>query len=330
MPRNNMPRGWDPTAPAWQSEWDQQGDPLVAGYFGIQANHPGLLDRWAPAAFSGEHAPFAIERGEHTGRTGLTDFIYVAYWRRSDYLNWWSKHKPWWDDGKRLTEGSGYWREVITMPFHRFETLHLTPEPHGVGISANRLDGPIRKHGYPGAMRDRIPYSEFQDLRSYGSIETRLESWQFDDGMRVVVNPPENMCVIRSGQDWTYCDGRQQTYYLEKLHPLLLEGMRYLREYPLESNCYSLRFVDRKNSFWGPMEQSFGLGYSVDVHAFEEWAKSHSTHIAIFRGYLKMADAFGPENMKLRLWHEVTALPKAGSEFEYINCHPHTGLLPYA
>lgn len=330
MPRKNMPRNWEPPAPAWQSVWEQQADPLVAGYFGIQADEPELLEPWTENAFGGKYAPFAVEVGRHDGKDDLTEFLYIAYWRRSQYEKWWPREQSWWHDDNRLQESVGYWREVITMPFERFETLHSTTEPHGIGVSADSMDGPILEHGYPGGMRDRIPLSEFRKLRAESSFDKRLDSRISDDGRRVLVQPPENMCVIRSGQNWSYCTGEEKAYYLEKLHPVLLEGMRYLRDNPAESNCYSLRFVDKKNDDWGPTEQSFGLGYSVDVYAFEEWAKSHSTHIAIFRGFLKMVDTFGPENMKLRLWHEVTALPNEGCEFEYINCHPQTGLLRYA
>ena len=325
-----MPRNWEPPAPAWQSCWDEQTDPLVSGYFGIQAAEPELLGAWAAGAFAGEHAPFAVERGRHAGRGGLTDYLYIAYWRRSDYHQWWAREQAWWGDDTRLGEDVGYWREIITMPFDRFETLHSTTEPHGIGVSADGMDGPIMEHGYPGGMRDRIPLSAFHDLRGKGSFDTCLVSRVSDGGQRVVVRPPENMCVIRSGQNWSWCTGEEKTHYLEKLHPVLLDGMRYLRDNPVESNCYSLRFVDKKDHAWGATEQSFGLGYSVDVHAFENWAKSHRTHIAIFRGFLKMVDTFGPENMKLRLWHEVTAIPADGCEFEYIACHPHTGLLRYA
>lgn len=330
MPGKNMPRNWEPPAPAWQSVWEQQADPLIAGYFGIQAAESARLDSWARKAFSSENGPFAVELGRHNGKDTAPEHLYIAYWRKSHYLRWWRQAHEWWNDDKRLSEGVGYWREIITMPFDRLETLHSTVVPHGISVSADGMDGPIQEHGYAGGMRDRIPLSAVHDLRAAGSFDARLESHSVDDGKRVLVRPPENMCVIRSGQNWSYCTGEEKAYYLEKLHPVLLEGMRYLRDNPAESNCYSLRFVDKKNDDWEPTEQSFGLGYSVDVYAFEEWAKSHSTHIAIFRGFLKMVDTFGPENMKLRLWHEVTALPNEGCEFEYINCHPQTGLLRYA
>jgi aliphatic aldoxime dehydratase len=32
---------------------------------------------------------------------------------------------------------------------------------------------------------------------------------------------------------------------------------------------------------------------------------------------------------QLRTWHEVFVLPAEGQHFEYLNCAPRTGLLPY-
>ena len=331
MPRNNMPQSWEPPAPAWQSAWQDRQDPLVTGFFGIQAPGPGLLDAWALPAFSGLHAPFSVERGACVDQTGTANHIYICYWRKSAYEQWWAleANSGWWRNGQRLTEGAGFWREVISMPFDRFETLHSTEGPHGVGVSADGMDGPILEHGYAGGMRDRIPLSDSDDLRGVPDIGTRLQAQVTDDGQRVLVKPPENFCVIRSGQNWGYCSPEQRAWYLTRLHPVLLEGMRFLRDNPRETNCYSLRFVEKKDEAWGATEQTFGLGYATDVHAFEQWAKSHPTHLAIFDGFLQMVETFG-EDLSLRLWHEVTALPNHGCEFEYIACHSDTGLLGYA
>lgn len=329
MPRHHMPESWEPPAPAWQSAWRDREDPLVAGCFGIQAPNAGPLEVWAASALSGTR-PLSVERGQFVDGRGVTNCLFIAYWRKSVYDQWWPlrENAGWWRDPERLGDGAGYWREVITMPFERFETLHSTKDPHGVGVSADAMDGPILEHGYPGGMRDRIPMSYDDDLRSGVTVGGRLPNVVLDGGLRVVVSPPEKMCVIRSGQDWSRCTAEQRDWYLEKLHPVLLEGMRFLRDNPRESGCFSLRFVDGKDESWGLMEQSFGLGYAADVHAFENWAKSHPTHLAIFDGFLEMVDAFGPD-LRLRLWHEVTVLPGHGCEFEYIACHSDTGLLGY-
>ncbi len=306
-------------------------DPLVAGYFGIQATHPAKLEQWARPALIENDAPLAVEQGVFRDRRGNSNFLYVGYWRRSAYREWWAQHgnSGWWHDQRRLCEGVGYWREVVTMPFERFETLHSTKSPHGISVSADGMNGPIDEHAYPGAMRDRIHLSATRSLRNPDGLNTLMHSEASADGKRVVIVPPENMCVIRSGQNWSLCDVREKAWYLEKVHPVLLEGMRFLSEHPTETNCYALRFVRKTDNSWHNVEQSFGLGYSADVYAFEHWAKSHPTHLAIFDSFLEMVEEFR-EAMQLRLWHEVTSVPGRGCEFEYLACHPQTGLLGYA
>lgn len=330
MPRKNMPPEWTPPAPAWQSVWEDTNDPLIAGYFGIQADQPTLLDGWAASAFSADHGPAILEQGMYPDRNGIANYLYIGYWHQSEYRQWWANEyiSGWWNDARRLKENVGYWREIIAMPFDRFETLHSTEIAHGVGVSADGIEGPIMEHGYPGGMRDRIALSEHHDLRNIESVSTPLKSNIKDSGARVMVVPPENLCVIRSGQNWSFCGDEEKNYYLNKVHPVLLEGMRFLRDNPIETNCYSLRFVDKKNDGWGGTEESFGLGYAADIYAFENWAKSHPTHLAIFGSFMKMVETFA-DQMKLRLWHEVTVLPGSGCEFEYIQCHPDTGLLGY-
>ena len=329
--RTNMPAGWTPPHPAWQAVWNDTRDPLVAGYFGVQAAQPALLEQWARPALVESDAPLAVEQGVFRDRRGTCNFLYIGYWRRSAYRDWWAHdgNCGWWQDRRRLRDGVGYWREIVTMPFERFETLHLTESAHGISVSADGLHGPIAEHAYPGAMRDRIPLSATCSLRNPDGLDTPLHTEVFDDGKRVVVEPPRNMCVIRSGQNWSLCDVREKAWYLEKVHPVLLEAMRFLSEHPEETNCYALRLVCRTNQAWHNVEQSFGLGYATDVHAFEHWAKRHPTHLAIFDRFLEMVEEFR-EAMQLRLWHEVTSVPGPGCEFEYVACHPQTGLLPYA
>lgn len=330
MPRNSMPADWEPPAPAWQSVWKNTSDPLLTGYFGIQAEDPQLLDNWAAQAFSSAHGPESVEQGLYIDQSGVRNYLYIAYWRSSEYRKWWAlaQNSGWWADKQRYAENVGYWREIVVMPFDRFETLHSTECPHGVSVLADGVDGPIKEHGYSGGMRDRILLSDSQELKNTANTNVQLHSEVKNDGKRVVITPPENMCVIRSGQNWSLCGEEEKAYYLKNVHPVLQEGMRFLRDNPVATNCYSLRFFDIKNNSWGDVEQSFGLGYSTDIYAFENWARSHPTHLAIFSRFMDMVEIFG-EEMKLRLWHEVTVLPSGDCEFEYIACHPKTGLLSY-
>lgn len=55
----------------------------------------------------------------------------------------------------------------------------------------------------------------------------------------------------------------------------------------------------------------------------ERWAESHPTHLKIFMTFVELA-----QNVpSLRLHHEVSVLDAAAQTYEYINCHPGTGLM---
>ncbi len=330
MPRNNMPEDWQPPAPAWQADWKNSSEPIVVGYFGIQADVPDNLENWANKAFYGDFKPKKVDKASFVDKNKVKNFIYACYWLQSDYQRWWevSKYNEWWADDKRLNERVGYWREIITMPHERLETLNSSMQPHGVSEIADNLTGPIEEHGYPGGMRDRIELSDSKSLRNQHDTFSKIPAIRTCNGKRVLVTPPENTCVIRSGQNWTDCDKEQGSFYLSKVHPVLIKGMEYLRDNPEQTYCYSMRFADTKTDDWKDTCQSFGLGYAKDVYAFEEWAKSHATHLAILDRFMEMVVGFG-EDLQLKLWHEVVVLPNSGCEFEYLSCHQETGLLNY-
>ena len=121
---------------------------------------------------------------------------------------------------------------------------------------------------------------------------------------------------------------RSDRFIFDQVEPHLRTGMDYLARNPRESRCLSMRLMTNTDDGGAPVEQTFGLGYALDVYAFEEWAKSHPTHLQIFDSFMSHAQRFGDE-LDLRLWHEVSVLVDGDSEFEYINCHPQTGLLQH-
>ena len=59
----------------------------------------------------------------------------------------------------------------------------------------------------------------------------------------------------------------------------------------------------------------------------EQWVSSHPTHLAIYDRFMAMVQEHNFQ-LNIKLWHEVAVLPGNGQQFEYINCHPETGLLP--
>jgi aldoxime dehydratase len=56
------------------------------------------------------------------------------------------------------------------------------------------------------------------------------------------------------------------------------------------------------------------------------WAKDHPTHKAIFGQAMRYLGTMGPA-ARLRLHHEVIVAAAGEQYFEYLGCHPGTGLL---
>jgi len=185
--------------------------------------------------------------------------------------------------------------------------------------------GPVAEHGYWGGARDRIPVSADDELSAAARLaRTPCESF----GRRLHIAPHANLCIIRSGQDLSDCTGRELQDYQRRVYPALLQGMEYLRDHPAETGCYSCRFMAELDAA-KPTSRTFGLATFVSLGHLERWAAEHPSHLAIFQSFLELAQELGAA-MRLRLWHEVYVLRGGGDDwFEYVNCHPDTGLLPF-
>ncbi|GAA6152771.1 phenylacetaldoxime dehydratase family protein [Pseudoteredinibacter isoporae] len=326
--KNNMPPNWQPPAPAWQALW-KDTTALRVAYFAVQASTPALLDVWQQQTLIADQfplpvGPLLVERGHFVDAAGQDNFLLISYWRETEYERWWSVASDRWYQLAETTE-QGLWRETMSLPHEHFETLLSSPDTHGVASSGDDLEGPILEHGYPGGMRDRIACCALGDVRG-GAAPRALSEAQHESIVRIPA--PSNLCMIRSGQDWGHCNEEQANDYLRNVHPVLQKGMDYLRDQGEECACYSMRLVNVLDEHWQATQQTFGLGYAKDIFAFEEWAKSHPTHLDIFGKFMVMAEKYG-ETLQLQLWHEVAVCPDGGGEFEYIQCHDKTGILPF-
>lgn len=323
----NTPPNWQPPAPAWQSVWHSD-EAFVVSYFALQGDQPELLEAWVGAELKPSRVLSLEQAVYHTAEQGK-NYIYICYWRESDYQQWWPQAQSSWFELANNKPQHGFWREVFYLPHSHFETLHSSDTPHGLGETQDDINGPMLEHGYPGGARDRIALSEHQSLRATRSLGEGLDATVDSEIQHYKFLLPANICMIRSGQNWSACGPEQKQNYLDNVHPKLEKGMEYLRCNPTESGCYSMRLVSKTDRSWRKVEQTFGLGYACDIHAFEDWAKSHPSHLAIFSSFMQMAGLYG-ESLELKLWHEMAISSNAGSEAEYFYCHPSTGFIPYA
>jgi aldoxime dehydratase len=333
VPRQNMPANWEPPVPAWSADFGGISSVSIA-YYGVQRHDGEATGSEAVLALlrSGPDAPDHIERGRFNDLAGLRNEMFVCYWRDPGAYARFAEQSAfarWLSDDARLSGDVGVWVEAFRIPMTRFETLFSTENPAGAGkLAVNRMTGPIAEHGYWGGMRDRIPASDKDDLRSPLGDAPKTTGLTPSRGRRLVLTAPENLCLIRSAQDWSACRGDERASYLSNVHPTLTKGMRFLMENPIETGCLTCRLVEQLTDEGGASDKTFGMAYFIDMSKLEAWSKSHPTHLAIFHSFLSLAQRLG-DAITLRLWHEVAALPANETRLEYINCHERTGLLPF-
>ena len=140
------------------------------------------------------------------------------------------------------------------------------------------------------------------------------------------VRAARNLCLIRSGQDWSDTEAGERKLYLEDVEPVLREGMDFLRDDGLSIGCFANRYMRVVDADGKRVEKSFGMSWWKSLDALERWSESHPTHVAIFGAAMKYLLKLGPA-AKLRLYHEVTVAAADEQFFEYLNCHEGTGLL---
>ena len=330
--KKRMPDGWEPPYPSYAARLNDTVIEPVFAYIGGQSLSEDDLKpftEWIEGVLaSGRSKPDVVNRATFTDEAGVPNLVYLLCWRAPvDYADW-AKQKAvsgWWKSKDRLTGTLGIWREVVQVQKNRLETIFSSENPVGIAETADGFDL-VQEHAYWGSARDRMPISAHDDL--VGSADTVLveNANVSSKGKRVSVTPPENMCVIRSGQYWGACGDKELDYYQTKVHPTLLHGMDYLAKNGAEANCFACRMMDQLDERGQQRNQTFGLAFFKTMDDMEAWAEHHPTHLKIFHAFLKMAEVF-EGNLDLQLWHEVYTVAQESSEFEYVNCHNKTGLL---
>jgi len=330
----NLPKDWVPPVDAWQAEFAKGVEEVVFAYFGSQRSKGTLASDFEQQfrdVAAGQNAPEFTTRAEMVDATGYHTDLFISYWpSRVSFETWWSKSTfaRWWEDDKRTQETSGYFREIYSVVPNRFETLFSSRNPTGAGSLGEPLGNPVREHNYWGGMRDRIADSAHDDLASQVGSTLPKPRIQPSRGRRINTKVPSNLCLIRSGQDWGDCGAEELETYLDVVRPKLTAGMAFLRDNPIETGCLSCRLMDETNLDGSPSTKSFGLALFLSMKHLEDWSKSHPTHLAIFKSFFELVESRGGE-IDLKLWHEVLVADARTSIFEYVNCHPNTGMLPY-
>lgn len=327
---------WQPPYPANSSRFDADVTTAVMAYFGVQA--ADATDIAAPlgqlrALLGVEGGPDHVDRARFVDAARHHNEVLVAYWLDPAGFAAWraaSGFDAWWRDPARAQGAAGLWLERLQVPIERLETISPISRKYQYGIAraATNHGEPVQAHGYFGSMRDRIPASATDDFAPAADAALADRPLPDSRGRRLVVQAPANLALIRSGQDWTGCRDAERAMYVDTIHPLLETGMAYLRDNPVESGCASCRFMTEVTPDGDSRTATFGLAYFQSLGHLEAWSSRHPTHLAIFRAFHGLMRLTNATN-KLKLWHEVSVLGGAADRFEYVNCHPRTGLLPW-
>ncbi|MEV4313833.1 phenylacetaldoxime dehydratase family protein [Actinocrispum sp. NPDC049592] len=294
---------------------------VVMAYFGVQhaSAEPPAVVTTALARLASTAGGSSRERAHYVDEAGYHTTLEIRYWTDPAEFSSWLADNDFWTVGPANPE-AGFFLEVVRPPIQRFETLFSNDRVEGVAVAADRLSGEIQEHGYWGGARDRIPLAQSDTLAPTGAVSAGFS------GDLVTIVPNGNLCLIRSGQEWTETDGDERRMYLEEVEPVLRAGMDFLRDDGLPVGCYANRYVRVLAADGNETDKSFGLSWWRGLEDLETWAESHPTHVAIFRAALKYLSTMGPA-ARLRLYHEVTVAEPTETRFEYLGCHKGTGLL---
>jgi aldoxime dehydratase len=318
---------YQPPFPSTVARYDPSVRQVVMAYFGVQYCSDRMPLAVARAlkmlagAFESDRGARHWDRARYVDEAGFTNMISVGYWDApGDFDDWFGRYGVAWADGSVAGSALGMFTEVVRPAMERFETLFSSDRPEGIACLADGLSNAVQEHGYWGGARDRIPWSQTHDLAPVAM--PRIVT----NGLHQRVFGHENLCLIRSGQDWSATEGEERRMYLEEIEPALSAGMEFLRDDGVPVGCFANRYVTVVDAGGDALEKRYGMSWWKSLSALERWAESHPTHVAIFGAAMTHLHAMGSA-ARLRLYHEVTVAAAAEQYFEYYNCHPKTGML---
>lgn len=320
-----------PKHPSYSARFRPSVTHLPMVYLGIQFP-PGTeveaATRNINSGIAASFGPNHHDRARFIDGLGYENIVFALYWRGGEEYTQWINARPvgWWHEGLSLAGDIGAFHEAYTPSVMDTETTFSHPYPEGYAKLADNMSGPTDTHEYWGSARDRIPRSQVEDLAPASLPSSdRLAAAQETRGKQLRISPAENLCLLRSGQDWTMTEGEERAFYLDVVQPTLLQGMSEIGSSEgVALGCCFNRFMQLEDE-GGPIEKSYSLSAWTSLAQLEAWVKA-DTHLKIFgagiRHYQRAGDA-----ARLRLYHEMMVLRAEDQSLTYFNCHRETGFL---
>jgi len=306
-------------------------------FFAAQAPTLSALDQHPLHAWVAEHVvghahgPTCMQHARSRSVAGFFTHVVCAYWLSEEKFAAWSADphaEAWWQAPERLVGELGTWREILRVPRDRQESLYWLDFPIGMSASPEITLYPTPYCGYYGSMRDRLQLAAYDTLEPTGDRELRRREPRAGYGQHWSVKVPHNLAVIRGGSSWGFMDGDQHADYESQLRVPVTNGMDYLQRNPLPSGCASMLWQRSTDANGNEHPDEHAHAYFISLSHLENWSERHGSHAAIFAAAIRRYKHYGSAN-QLRTWHEVYILPEGDQRFEYLNCHPETGLLPW-
>ena len=318
------PDGHQPPVPRYSAVLPDTTKVAVL-FLGVQSKSVEMARELTDAIpIDGDDRPVYVDRAAFTDEQGALNRIVALYWLDDrTYARWQNSARVVaWRTKAACMPSAGFWWEPVVVDASRMETIAFKEYRRGFSGCPHTELATTLCSGYWGAARDRIPAAAY-DL--FEATPTAIET---STSLHTMVQPPKNLAVIRSGVSWADCEGEQLKDYQEQIKPKLDAGMDFLRDHPHETGCFSLRQVECVTSDGAALGEAYSLGAFVSIGHLESWAKDHPTHLAIYTRAMAARRKY-QDKLQLRTYNEIFIVDADNPPFEYVNCHAHTGLLPY-
>lgn len=287
---------------------------------GEDASQVDCAVRWLMDQLALEAGPSLVERSSFVDRAGFHNQLLTSYSTDDVLDRWWQKIGHRWTRDHSLLPGVGRFAEIFQPSVDRVEAIAEGVIWHGLTRLAGRVSEPVLEQGYWGSMRDRIPLSQTDALSPSGAFRCTTE------GSLTRVQPPSNLCLIRTGQDWSLGDLEEQQAYRLNIEPTMKASMDLLDGSGPRLGCLSNRYAWVLDGDGRVRQETFGLSLWRSLEQLERWAEGHFNHLASFLGAVRHGQRFGAA-ARFSRYHEVIVPSAEQVLLEYRNCHETTGLL---